>query len=905
MSGSSSRDEGSSDEGASDEGFRGVGPRDEKEEEPRKDSASSPVSEDRSQAHGSRADSPSGSGAGDGDPGDRASGRNASREGVSSPGPSRPETSSADGSLISDLIRRRVPQVLAGYLGVTWTLFELMQWLTENYLVSPHLGRAILFGLLMLLPAVVLVTYRHGRPGPDQWRPLERWGTAANVLLALFVLGFAYGGSNLGSMMRTVRAGAPNVASGDAASTDATSGDATGGTSTEAVRQVPKKEFRKRVSLFYFDEAGQAGTNRAETEGAKADTSLRRTVANALYFDLSQDDFISARFRSHSDDLQERNYQSGLGVPLALKREIAREEGSEYILSGTVGQAGGQFRLTTQLYETETGRRLASRSFEGPSLFPLVDRATRQLKRDLGLPKTHRENAADLPVTQVFTPSLKAARHYSKGAHLESMHEEFEKSARSFRKAAGADSTFALALIKGGSSLWAMGKKEKARSAFRQAERHNYRLTKSEKYSLEAMLSRWVENDPKSALRTCERWTKLHPYDLEGWKLKGEIHESQLEYDLALGSYRRASKLSPGNKSLQRNVGRLLLSAGQVQEAVGYLSGLASKYPEDGGVKMLLGLARWRSGQMELAERKFQEAIQADPQGLGGPDGGGSVFLAMLHEATGRFEKALDRLKEAVRSGESNRGSGYRLWHHHRLRGEIERSIALYDSMRTAGTKRPKFHRYNLGVRVCEYYSGLGKEKLVQRALSDMQSLHKTFAGTIPSYRAMTHTGLGSCLTAADSLDKARYHLGAADSIAKETRRLSMREQYRIDYFRGRLYQAAGQLGKAVESYRKHLRGIGSLAIRGRPPRLQLALSQQNLGEEEKARKAYQAALRIRPAHPRLNYHYGRFLAGQGKAEEAREHLSRALNGWAPADTSFVPKQRAQVLIDSLDAKRS
>ncbi|MCS3666371.1 tetratricopeptide (TPR) repeat protein [Salinibacter ruber] len=770
-----------------------------------------------------------------------------------------------------------------------------MQWLTEKYLISPHLGRAILFGLLMLLPAVVLVTYRHGRPGPDQWRPLERWGTAANVLLALSVLGFAYGGSNLGSMMRTVRAGAPSVASGDA----------TGGTSTEAVRQVPKKEFRKRVSLFYFDEAGQAGTNRAETEGAKADTSLRRTVANALYFDLGQDDFISTRFRSHSDDLQERNYQSGLGVPLALKREIARKEGSEYILSGTVGQAGGQFRLTTQLYETETGRRLASRSFKGPSLFPLVDQATRQLKRDLGLPKAHRENAADLPVTQVFTPSLEAARHYSKGAHLESMYEEFEKSARSFRKAAGADSTFALALIEGGSSLWAMGKKEKARSAFRQAKRHNYRLTKSEKYSLEAMLSRWVENDPKSALRTCERWTKLHPYDLEGWKLKGEIHESQLEYDLALGSYRRASKLSPGNKSLQKNVGRLLLSAGQVQKAVGYLSGLSSKYPEDGGVKMLLGLARWRSGQMELAEREFQGGIQADPQGLGGPDGGGSVFLAMLHEATGRFEKALDRLKEAVRSGESNRGSGYRLWRHHRLRGEIERSIALYDSMRTAGTKRPKFHRYNLGVRACEYYSGLGKEKLVQRALSDMQSLHKTFSGTIPSYQAMTHTGLAACLVAADSLDAARRHIDAADSIAKETRRPSMRKRYRIDYFRGRLYQAAGQLGKAVESYRKHLRGIGSLAIRGRPPRLQLALSQQNLGEEEEARKTYQAALRIRPAHPRVNYRYGRFLIEQGRGEKARKPLSLALDGWAPADTSFAPKRRAQVLIDSLDAKRS
>jgi len=51
----------------------------------------------------------------------------------------RPPGADPPRSVLAELLYRRVPQVLAGYLGVTWTLFELMQWLTEQYLISPYL----------------------------------------------------------------------------------------------------------------------------------------------------------------------------------------------------------------------------------------------------------------------------------------------------------------------------------------------------------------------------------------------------------------------------------------------------------------------------------------------------------------------------------------------------------------------------------------------------------------------------------------------------------------------------------------------------------------------------------------------------------------------------------------------
>jgi len=167
-----------------------------------------------------------------------------------------------------------VAQVLAGYLGVTWTLFELMQWLTERYLISPYLGRTLLLGLLLLLPSVLVVAYRHGRPGPDRWTSTERWTFVGNGAAAVLVLFVVFGDVELGSMVRTVQTSAADTSGGNPP--------------REGIRQVPKKQFRRHVALFYFDEA----------EGARADTALRRAAPTALRTDLEQDPFVNVSSRA-------------------------------------------------------------------------------------------------------------------------------------------------------------------------------------------------------------------------------------------------------------------------------------------------------------------------------------------------------------------------------------------------------------------------------------------------------------------------------------------------------------------------------------------------------------------------------------------------------------------------------
>ena len=786
---------------------------------------------------------------------------------------------SSDEALISDLIYRRVPQVLAGYLGVTWTLFELMQWLTDNYLVSPHLGRAILFGLLMLLPTVVLVTYRHGRPGPDQWTPLERWGTAANILLALCVLGFTYGDSDLGSMMRTVRAGAPG----------ATRGNVADDTSAGAVRQVPKKEFRKRISLFYFDEA----------DGTEADTALQRATANAFYWDLDQDNFISTHFiQQHASKLRDRNYGHGLGVPLALKREIAKWEESAYILSGSVGRTGGRFRLITRLHETKTGRELSKHTFEGEKLFPLVDRATRQLKEDLQLPRAHRERVVDLPVTQVFTSSLEAAKRFAEGYHLRNTRSSRDKHRRAlenYSRATEIDSTFALAHVGKGTLHRTLGRQEKSRQSLRKARRHDYRLSESGRYWVKTFWLSAIERRLEEALRVSERWTELYPYDSRGWKMKASIHEDLLEYRAALESYQNALDVFPNSKDLQFKVGEWLLITGNLQDAARHFTSLTEKYSGDPAVYTWLGIARWKLESLKAAEKALNNARRIDREAVD------ERWVSSLYQATGRFKEAREVLKPPTR-GEADREDGYSLLHHYWLRGRVEKTRSVLDSLWTADTGYPDFHRYYLSQRACNYrrYGYEVEEK--EKYISHMKDFGASYGGS-PRYKVSFRTGLGNCFAAAGNLESAKRHLAAADSIVERTDP-SFRRSSHLGFYQGRLQEEQGNYGQAANHYERFLKvhaahststvwGVGR-------PRLRLALTYQKGGNPEKARKAYQNALTLYPAHPDLNFHYGRFLLEQGRAEEAQKHLSRALEGWVPADSSFAPKRRAQMLLDSL-----
>jgi len=134
-------------------------------------------------------------------------------------------------TLVKDLLRRRLPQVTAIYIGASWGLVEFVAFITQRFALSPHLIDLALVGPLLLLPSVILMTYFHGAPGQDEWVTAEKIGIPVNLVMAGLFLVLFFQGKDLGAATTTVVV--------------------TDEDGVEAERVVPKTEFRKRITVYF------------------------------------------------------------------------------------------------------------------------------------------------------------------------------------------------------------------------------------------------------------------------------------------------------------------------------------------------------------------------------------------------------------------------------------------------------------------------------------------------------------------------------------------------------------------------------------------------------------------------------------------------------------------------------
>ncbi|MCL7969973.1 MAG: hypothetical protein M8867_10165, partial [marine benthic group bacterium] len=62
---------------------------------------------------------------------------------------------------------RRVPQIVGLYVAGGWGFLQFVDWVVEQYQLSPDLVNFVVTLLLLLLPTVIWLAWRHGAPGRD------------------------------------------------------------------------------------------------------------------------------------------------------------------------------------------------------------------------------------------------------------------------------------------------------------------------------------------------------------------------------------------------------------------------------------------------------------------------------------------------------------------------------------------------------------------------------------------------------------------------------------------------------------------------------------------------------------------------------------------------------------------
>ncbi len=205
------------------------------------------------------------------------------------------------------LLDRRVPQIVGAYLATSWVLLEFTDWAVGQYTLSPALTNFVVVTLLLLLPTVVVLAWRHGAPGEDGWTRTDGVVAVVNLVVAAGVLVLGFGNQELGA------AATVQLLEDDAGNT--------------VERVIPKAAFRRDVMVWDFD-----------NESGDPDLDwLRSGLWSGLVSELSQDLFVTPvdifepRVR---EPLGEAGFDLPYDVPLALKRQLAEARGVGHFLAG-------------------------------------------------------------------------------------------------------------------------------------------------------------------------------------------------------------------------------------------------------------------------------------------------------------------------------------------------------------------------------------------------------------------------------------------------------------------------------------------------------------------------------------------------------------------------------------------
>jgi serine/threonine-protein kinase len=206
---------------------------------------------------------------------------------------------------------------------------------------------------------------------------------------------------------------------------------------------------------------------------------------------------------------------------------------------------GGEVRLSARVHDLSTGRLEGEVQVRGdPDSVPaLVDQLSIEVLRATPLAQP---GPAAPDVRSITTSSLDALKAYLAGEQL-FRRSRWEEARAEFAKAVEADSTFALALARLGTSMGWLSEGAESQKYFDRAAALAHKLPEREAMLIEATAPEtWTE-----VLRRVEPFTRRYPDDVEGWYQYGDaLHHGAAQLLLPGDRFRsallRTIELDPG-----------------------------------------------------------------------------------------------------------------------------------------------------------------------------------------------------------------------------------------------------------------------------------------------------------------------------------------------------------------------
>jgi len=742
-------------------------------------------------------------------------------------------------------------KIVGGYALACAATFLFLDYLVNRFVLSPYLPMFGLATLLALLPTVAIIVYQRSRPLGWEWSRLARLGIPINIAAAAILLLLTFGTKDLG------------------AATTAVMVEDEEGNSVERV--VPKPEFRKRLTIFFFD---------AEDPDS-ATGWLQWGIPLALDADLTQDMFFqTTTVEEFAGDLKEAGYPDGLGLPLTLRRELAGKDHAPQFLSGTVSRDGDQLTVTMTLYETRRGRRLAEHTFTGADMFALVDEMTVQLKHDLDLPTQYIEDSEDLPIAEMMTTSLPSYEHLMRAYQALTLHDDWQGAARWLQQALAEDPTNAYAhMIMYVVRL--MGNDQAAAStAIQGAMQHIYRLPERDQFDVKGAYYEFSQQ-PEKVIAVVRMRVELFPEDIEARAQLAGLYAVRNERENAIEQFKAILEIDPTQYEYLQQLGVLEQSKGSFDEAIRYYEQYAAQFPDDRASYTALGGLYRTLGEPNRAKEYYDRALLLEPG-----DVSTLVNLASLERSFGNWEAELAQLAQTLEMAKTPQDRALvlgALKSAYKWRGQLSKAI---EYMGLEFAERQAFWPQALlllnRLSSLDTYIDAGRTDDAERVYDEIA------AQLGPPFNMMLPLGQMIIALNLEDPDSAEAAIAGVDQFI---------QAFGAEYLRPIVIHAQGRIAE--------LRGLYEEAIRQYEAELTFDPSDVNiewaigrcyrkLGNLDAAVEHLEKSRRVIPSGPYSLYELALVAAESGDSATAIQRLELALEVWKDADPEFKEARQAR-----------
>ncbi len=777
-------------------------------------------------------------------------------------------------SLFKELLQRRVFQIVGIYLGAILALMEFTGMVVERYGITDRMVDMVLAGMTSFIPAIIILAWRHGAPGKDEWGRAEKIGVPINALVTLSVVLLVNASKPTQQTHSTMPPETPTVSQQ---------------VSVSETQPIP------HLGIWFFEPINQK----------EEKNWLAYGLPYLIKSQLSQEKAIMVKSLHDSNafwPIKRAGFTDGLNVPLPLANSIAADSDLDYFVRGEFTGHPPTLTLNLKVYQTGNSQPLKTLSLTAENYFDLAIEASQQLKQmDFIVPSTRSDVINEIPLRDFITANRQAFKAFILGINEILFRNDYDAAIAKTQRAVELDPSFAQAYIQLGNYYSEKGNLEPATRNIKKALSLDYKLTARQRFSLRAMIYA-MEQKTDEQIGVYESWIELYPKDYEPVnRLANILIYKSNDRERSIELFKKSLSLNPSQTWIYQRLAILYQSISDYPQAMHYYKKYAKEKPQ--AFTPLIGQAQvaMRMGDLALAEKQTQKAtlLRVDKVTP-------IITLVELAIRQGQFEQVEDRFREAEMIAQSPRQLG--LVHqkrviYHQLLGQNQRAFDELQSLQAIINEyeEPLDAWFVSFISKIHLYAFMGREaEAFEKLVTFKNELDPALLDVVEFGYLFLNIELGE-------LDKAEQALKKVTRVIEQFEMKNL--SYLVEYAAGRISEQRKDFTSAVKHYQQS-RALYAIKIQDEfDPSMEFYIVERLINALREV-KDYEQAIEVAnqylpqwPMHPFMNFQISRVFQETQQLELANQHLEKALKIWQQSDMNCYDCQQAEQMKESIKAR--